>query len=461
MRASAVSIVLIVHNTAPWLKACFDSIASQTFQDYEIVVVDVASGPRTKLVLRRHLRRFARVTQIVEAENIGGAAAANAGILRSAGEYVFIMDSDDVLPQRALEALHTAAVQDSLDVAIGRALTIVGQEIKAMRYRADMITWAKALEVSHLRDRPELTMAPYYWGRLYRRQMLLEQDVFMRPGRLFADRYFTCKALKVSSRTGVILNDCYYWRRDRGESKRSRSITQRAADADVLRARVESFRDVESLFQGPADEEVLRYVRLTNLMRLFIHTRLAADDDSLRAEMATTALPYARSFDARDVASCEFMLARHKVQWYLIVHERWKDLVILHSTPEPKPTLTVTGAQLDFDYASIVPGLPEEICRQFRFKIAEIRATVEPSRDLVVHAEVPAAMEIEPLHVVFRGPEPDKDVRVPITDVSHTHPGLAFTVRIPPGVDGSTMPRLRLGFETHGRYSTQKITLAS
>ena len=70
-------------------------------------------------------------------------------------------------------------------------------------------------------------------------------------------------------------------------------------------------------------------------------------------------------------------------------------------------------------------------------------------------------MEIEPLHVVFRGPEPDKDVRVPITDVSHTHPGLAFTVRIPPGVDGSTMPRLRLGFETHGRYSTQKITLAS
>jgi hypothetical protein len=70
-------------------------------------------------------------------------------------------------------------------------------------------------------------------------------------------------------------------------------------------------------------------------------------------------------------------------------------------------------------------------------------------------------MEIEPLHVVFRGTRPDKDVRVPITDVRHTDRGLAFTVRIPPGVDGSDMPRLRLGFETHGRYSTQKISVAS
>lgn len=461
MRPSAISIVLIVHNTAPWLRACFDSIASQTFQDYEIVAIDVASGPRTKLALWRHLRRFARVTRIVEAQNIGGAAAANAGILASSGDYVFIMDSDDVLPRRALEALHTTAVRDSLDVTIGRPLALVGQEIQAMRYDADMITWAKTIEVSDLRDRPELTIAPYYWGRLYRREMLLEHDVFMRPGRLFADRYFTCKALKVSSRTGVILDDCYHWRRDRSNAAGPRSITQRSAEAEVLRDRVESFGDVESLFQEQADANLLRFVRLTNLMRLFIHTRRLVGNDSLLAEMARTVLPYARSFDIEDVASCEFMLAQHKVQWYLIVRERWDELVGLQRMPEPMSTPTAIGDQLYFDYASLVPGLPENLCRQYRFEIAGATAARESSRDLVVHAEVPAGMEIEPLHIVFEGPQPDKDVHVPPTDVRRTDAGLIFTVCTPPEVDVHSMPPLKLAFETHSRYSTQQIRLTS
>lgn len=453
--------MLIVHNTAPWLRTCFDSIASQTFQDFEIVVVDVASGPRTKLALRRQLRRFGKVTRIAETENIGGAAAANAGILRASGEFVFIMDSDDALPHRALEALHDAADRSSLDVTIGRALALVGQEVKTMRYQPDMITWAKALEVSDLRDRPQLTMAPYYWGRLYRREMLLENDVFMRPGRLFADRYFTCKALKVSRRTGVVLDDCYYWRRDRSKATRSRSITQRAADAEVLRARVDSFGDVESLFQSPDDADVLRYVRLTNLMRLFIHARHITHNRSMLAEMMTTALPYARSFDPQEVASCEFMLARHKVQWYLVVNERWEDLATLHSTPEPRSTPTVAGDQMEFDYDALAPGVPKDLCRQFRFDITGAVATVEPSRDLVVRADVPAGMEIEPLHVVFEGRRPDGDVRVPITGVRSTDSGLALTVRIPPDVDGPSLQRLKLAFETRGRYSTQTITLVT
>jgi glycosyltransferase involved in cell wall biosynthesis len=454
---SAVSIVLIVHNTAPWLKACFDSIAAQSFRDFELVVVDVASGPRTKLALRRHLRRFHRVERIVETKNVGGAAAANAGIRASTGEYVFVMDSDDVLPPDALSALHAAATNGAFDVTIGRALTIVGQEIQSMRYRADMITWAKALQVSDLRDRPELTMAPYYWGRLYRRRMLVEHDVFMRPGRLFADRYFTCKALKVSNRTGVILDDCYLWRRDRGDDTRSQSITQRSGDGSVLRARVESFEDVETLFQDAADAELLRYVRLSNLMRLFIHTRRL--DDALRAELARTALPYAQSFDIDEVSTCEFMLARQKVQWYLLVHERWDALARLQNEPEPAATPTTQGDQLEFDYAALAPGLPDGLCRQFRFKVTDATATIDLSGKLVVRAEFPKGMRVEVLHVIFKGSDPSKDIIVPIEHVDAGESAFAFAVPIPVALRERTSPYVRLGLEARGRYSTQRIVL--
>ncbi|MEA5053877.1 MAG: glycosyltransferase family 2 protein, partial [Propionicimonas sp.] len=226
MSRPAVSIVLIVHNTAPWLDACFDSIAAQSFDDYELVVVDVASRLATKRVLARRWHSLQRARLIPFPRNVGGAVAGNTGIRRARGRYVFLMDSDDLLPPDALRVLHQAAERDQLDVAIGRGLSYIGKKPRALRYSADRVTWARPLVTDSLNEHPELTMAPYYWGRLYRAELLRRHRIEMRPGRIFADRYFTCGALKASRRTGVVDANTYYWRRDRATSTKSASITQ-------------------------------------------------------------------------------------------------------------------------------------------------------------------------------------------------------------------------------------------
>ena len=465
MKHPSVSIVLIVHNTAPWLNACLKSIAAQSFTDFDVVIVDVASNFETKRTLWRNVRQLRRFRLITKLRNVGGAAAGNIGIREATGDYVFLMDSDDRLPPHAIGALHEAASRHSNDVTIGRSLSIVDGGVKTMRYRADLITWAKPLATTDLASHPELTMAPYYWGRLYRREMLLEQDVFMHPGRIFADRYFTCKALKASRRTEVISADCYYWRRDRGQDAESESITQRADSLLLMRDRVVGFAEVEALFHDPADAGILRYVRLSNLMRLFIHTRHLVDNEPTRRGLAEFVLPYARAFSLEEVASCDFLLARHKVQWYLIVNERWDDLLAFQQLAEPTPT--EHAGRLHYGYHADIPGLPDELCTQYRYKIDPAEASYRPSTTpdgrgtVEVSARIPDGMAIEPLELLFKGSRPDRDLRAPLLDSRLERQSLSFSVGLPEGITPQAIPRLALAYICRGRYSTSPVVLSS
>ncbi len=106
------------------------------------------------------------------------------------------MDSDDILPKGALEALGKAAENTKGDIVIGRAKCIYGDEIGYMKFNADDLTWAKPGEYSSLKENPDLAIAPFYWGRIIRRQMLIDNGIFMKDGRLNADRYFYIKRTK-------------------------------------------------------------------------------------------------------------------------------------------------------------------------------------------------------------------------------------------------------------------------
>lgn len=455
----AVTIVLIVHNTAPWLAECIRSIAGQTLRDFEVVVVDVASNLATKMVLLRHAWSLPGVRPIVERRNIGGAAAANRGIRAARGRYVFLMDSDDVLPPNALAALHRAVQRDDLDIAIGRALSVVNGKPTRMRYSADLVTWSRPLVTEELRAHPELTMAPYYWGRLYRRSLLLGDDVFMQPGRMYADRYFTCKALRSSRRTGVIPQLTYLWRRDRGDGSHGLSITQRTHSLELLDDRIAGFRDTESLFADERDRSLLLYVRRANLMRLFIHAKHVADDPHFRAGFMTSAGPYAASFGLDEVAAAPFLLARHKVQWYLTAHGRGDDLAefltLASSVPEPR---TDRGANV-YDYGQIVAGLPPELCAEPQRRLGALPARLVTAGDRAALAvdvsRTPDGVSYEPLCVVFQGRTLADDRRIALDPRAHVHGEIV----VPSPDDAVGSSKLAFEYLAAGRVCRAPITI--
>ena len=91
-----VSIVIPTYNRARYVTEAIDSVLSQTFLDYEVIVVDDGSTDNTKDVLRRYGDKIRYMYQ----PNSGVGAARNAGVRSAVGEWLAFLDSDDIwLPE--------------------------------------------------------------------------------------------------------------------------------------------------------------------------------------------------------------------------------------------------------------------------------------------------------------------------------------------------------------------------
>lgn len=105
-----VSVVVPCHNSLRWLPATIDSVLAQTYQDFEVVLVD--DGGDDDLASWASSLGDARI-RTVRQENAGVSAARNRGIAEARGELIALLDSDDLWEPTALEALvaaHDAAV---------------------------------------------------------------------------------------------------------------------------------------------------------------------------------------------------------------------------------------------------------------------------------------------------------------------------------------------------------------
>jgi glycosyltransferase involved in cell wall biosynthesis len=88
-----VSVIIPTHNRADFLRGALTSILDQTFQDFEIIVVDDASNDNTSEVVASF--NDERINLVRHETNKGGSAARNTGILASKGDYIAFLDDDD------------------------------------------------------------------------------------------------------------------------------------------------------------------------------------------------------------------------------------------------------------------------------------------------------------------------------------------------------------------------------
>lgn len=99
--APLVSVVMPVYNGERFLAEAIESILGQTFRDYEFLIVDDGSQDGSAAIARSYAERDSRVRCIELGTNQGEAGARNAGIAAAEGQYVAMMDCDDVsLPER-------------------------------------------------------------------------------------------------------------------------------------------------------------------------------------------------------------------------------------------------------------------------------------------------------------------------------------------------------------------------
>lgn len=109
------SVIVPVYKVEKYLPACIDSILSQTFSDFEIILVDDGSPDKCPEICDCYKEKDNRI-KVIHKENGGLCSARRAGIKVAEGDYVFNLDSDDLIENDTLECAYKAIKETDCDI---------------------------------------------------------------------------------------------------------------------------------------------------------------------------------------------------------------------------------------------------------------------------------------------------------------------------------------------------------
>lgn len=111
-----ISIVIPVYNVEKYVARCLNSILNQSFQDFEVILVNDASTDGSLKIVEKYAQLDKRFVVISHERNMGQMWTRKTGYSRAKGEYIIFCDSDDYLLPDALQILYDAILSSGADI---------------------------------------------------------------------------------------------------------------------------------------------------------------------------------------------------------------------------------------------------------------------------------------------------------------------------------------------------------
>ena len=109
------SVIVPIYNIEKYIKRCIDSVLSQSFTDFELILVDDGSPDNCGAICDEYAKKDERI-KVIHKENGGLVSARQAGIKVAKGDYVFHLDGDDSILPDALQSAHNIIIETNADI---------------------------------------------------------------------------------------------------------------------------------------------------------------------------------------------------------------------------------------------------------------------------------------------------------------------------------------------------------
>lgn len=266
------SIIVPVYNAERSLQKCLTSIRAQSFDDYEVILIDDGSRDNSYAICADFAGKDPRF-QPVHQENRGPSAARNEGLRRARGTYLCFVDSDDFLVPEYLEQLHTQLENDRAEVVFfGCHRVDRSGRTTSARIPPDGLQGTALWIALSERD-----LFGYPWIKCFSRE-LVGDCRFPEDMSLFEDEVFTCAVLEKAERIAVLPEALYCYVVDGENMLTSRTREDYCALSDRVFAAwerlLQNAPERESILQRKANAFVgrCRYYGLerdVNIKRFF------------------------------------------------------------------------------------------------------------------------------------------------------------------------------------------------
>ncbi|MCD8284743.1 MAG: glycosyltransferase [Prevotellaceae bacterium] len=123
MNEPLISVIVPVYNAGEYLRECIESVISQSFSEWELLLIDDGSTDGSGDIVDEYAEKDKRI-RVFHKENDGVCSARNMGLDNAQGEWVDFLDADDYFSKDALRVLHDEAAASGADLIIGSVLSL-------------------------------------------------------------------------------------------------------------------------------------------------------------------------------------------------------------------------------------------------------------------------------------------------------------------------------------------------
>lgn len=210
-----ISVIVPVYQAEKLIRRCVESVLRQTFEDWELILVDDGSKDSSGRLCDAYATEDKRI-RVLHQENAGVSAARNVGIEASSSEYIAFLDSDDYIEPNMLELLVDAMCSSGADTAgcgnlylypdgrlVPEALLssglYIGEDIK------------KAIVRPLLRDRLEGDILNGYIVRFLYKSSIIKEHSIKFSGAYLEDEVFLIEYFSIAGKLAVVDEPLYVY----------------------------------------------------------------------------------------------------------------------------------------------------------------------------------------------------------------------------------------------------------
>lgn len=236
-----LSIIVPIYNVEKYLERCLNSILTQTFKDFELILVDDGSPDNCGKICDYYLHLDSRI-KVIHKKNGGLSSARNAGLEIAKGEYIGFVDSDDWIDETMYDTLYNIAKENYADIVQCKFRKIY-ENIHENGVKSNKITIVNKFEaLNDLIKYGEMhVQSVVTWNKIYRRTLF--NDIRFPNGKTHEDEFTTYKLFYKSNKIVLTDNELYYYRQVPNSIMNTKFNKKRLDYLDALEEMLNFFKE--------------------------------------------------------------------------------------------------------------------------------------------------------------------------------------------------------------------------
>lgn len=206
-----ISIVVPVYKVEKYLHRCIDSILSQTYKNFELILVDDGSPDGCPSICDEYASLYENII-VIHKENRGVSAARNSGIQIARGKYITFIDSDDFVKESFLEVLKTALDVNNVSISMCSYKRVIDSSQNIVSHK-NVVRVINDFEAMNMLLDDQSKCAP--WGKLY--DMALFNNLCFPIGKIMEDMFVMPILFEKAKHLAVSSQELYCYNQE-GES---------------------------------------------------------------------------------------------------------------------------------------------------------------------------------------------------------------------------------------------------